>query len=128
MGNCRIWSKFSPKPFGQEVSALGGELSDAQWAIVAPPFVRLRPPLIPTRNQKGRPRADDRGVLDGTLYVLRTGCRWQDLPSGFSHPSTVWRRLRRWIDKPDEGGFYIQLPPLGLITCPVTYLASSDAR
>jgi len=30
------------------------------------------------------------------LYVLITGCRWQDLPSEYGAPTTVWRRLRRW--------------------------------
>ena len=30
------------------------------------------------------------------LYVLITGCRWQDLPREYGAPTTVWRRLRRW--------------------------------
>jgi len=33
-----------------------------------------------TPRRMGRPRADDRKVLNGILYVLRTGCRWKDMP------------------------------------------------
>ncbi len=67
------------------------ELNDHQWALVAP--------VMPPRKCRGRPRADDRRVLGGILYVLRTGCRWQDMPVQYSHPSTVWRRLRRWQEE-----------------------------
>jgi transposase len=68
---------------------MNSELSDEQWKIIAPL-------LPPRRKGRGRPRADDRHTLRGILYVLRTGCRWQDLPRGYPHPSTCWRRLRRW--------------------------------
>jgi len=44
----------------------------------------------------GRPRADDRRTREGILYVLRTGCRWQDLPREYGAAVTVWRRLRAW--------------------------------
>ncbi len=42
------------------------ELSDEEWEVVVKP---LLPPRV------GRPRADDRMVLNGILYVLVTGCR-----------------------------------------------------
>src|SRR5215468_7562132 len=63
-------------------------LTDRQWAFIHP----LLPPLART----GRPRADDRGTVEGILYVLITGCRWQDLPREYGAPTTVWRRLKRW--------------------------------
>jgi hypothetical protein len=44
----------------------------------------------------GRPRADDRGCLEGILWVLRTGARWGDLPSRYPSPATWWRRLAEW--------------------------------
>jgi transposase len=44
----------------------------------------------------GRPRADDRRTIEGILYILITGCRWQDLPRAYGAPTTVWRRLKRW--------------------------------
>lgn len=43
----------------------------------------------------GRPRANDRKVVEDILYVLRAGC-WKDLPSEFGLPVTAWRRLKRW--------------------------------
>jgi len=36
--------------------------------------------LLPPKAKTGRPRADDRMVLNGILYVLVTGCRWMDMP------------------------------------------------
>jgi transposase len=63
-------------------------LTDRQWAFIHP--------LLPQPAHTGRPRADDRRTIDGILYVLITGCRWQDLPREYGAPTTVWRRLRRW--------------------------------
>jgi transposase len=48
------------------------DLSDAQWA-------RLKR-LVPRPKRRGRPRVNEREVLNGILYVLSTGCRWEDLP------------------------------------------------
>lgn len=54
----------------------------------------------PTSTEKaGRPRAHDRKTLNGVLYVLRTGCRWQDVPREYGSPATCWRRLRRWEEE-----------------------------
>jgi transposase len=68
-------------------------LTDRQWTFIQP--------LLPPQARTGRPRADDRRTIDrhtidGILYPLVTGCRWQDLPSEYGAPTTVWRRLRRW--------------------------------
>jgi len=68
------------------------ELSDEQWEHLEP--------LLPPPRHRGRPRADDRKTLNGILYVLRTGCRWQDVPREFGSPATCWRRLKEW----EEGG------------------------
>src|SRR5260221_102802 len=63
-------------------------LTDRQWAFIRP---HLPPPA-----RTGRPRADDRRTIEGILYVLITGCRWQDLAGEYGAPTTVWRRLKRW--------------------------------
>src|SRR5215469_2007565 len=63
-------------------------MTDEQWAFIEP--------LLPPPARTGRPRADDRRTVEGILYVLITGCRWQDLPSEYGAPTTVWRRLKRW--------------------------------
>ena len=67
---------------------MAGDLTDAQWEAIKD--------LLPPPRRRGRPRADDRRTLNGILYVLRTGCRWQDLPSRYGSPVTCWRRLRQW--------------------------------
>ena len=67
------------------------QISDAAWAAVAP---HLPPPKPPHAN--GRPRRDDRDCLEGILFVLRTGCRWRDLPPHLPSGSTCRRRLAEW--------------------------------
>jgi transposase len=34
--------------------------------------------------------------LEGLLWLLRTGARWQDIPADLPSGSTCWRRLREW--------------------------------
>lgn len=67
---------------------MAGELTEAQWELIAP--------LLPPSKQRGRKRADDRATLNGILFVLRTGCRWGDIPREYGAPTTCWDRLRAW--------------------------------
>ena len=67
------------------------ELSDAQWKLIQP--------WLPAPKLRGRPRADDRRTINGVLYVLRTGCRWQDLPGEYGSSVTCWRRLNQWQEQ-----------------------------
>jgi len=66
-------------------------LTDTQWAFIQP--------LLPPPARTGRPRANDRRTIEGIIYILTTGCRWQDLPREYGAPTTVWRRLRRWSEE-----------------------------
>ena len=52
-----------------------------------------------TRNRAtGRPKANLKDIIDGTLYVLSTGCRWNDLPHDFGvSDSTCYRYFQAWI-------------------------------
>ena len=54
------------------------DLTEAQWKVVEPyiPRRELRPPS----KQGGRPWRSARDVLNGVLWVLRTGAPWADLP------------------------------------------------
>jgi transposase len=63
-------------------------LNDEQWAAIAP--------LLPTLSSKGRPWSDNREVLEGILWVLRTGAPWNDMPDDLPSDSTCWRRLQKW--------------------------------
>jgi transposase len=63
-------------------------LTDRQWAFIQP--------LLPPPARTGRPRANDRQTIEGIVYILITGCRWQDLPREYGAPTTVWRRVKCW--------------------------------
>lgn len=63
------------------------DLSDAEWRIVAP--------LLPNKP-RGVPRVDDRRVVNGIFYVLRTGSPWRDLPERYGPYTTVYNRFNRW--------------------------------
>jgi transposase len=65
------------------------ELTDDQWD-------RLAPLLPPQRPRTGRPAHDHRTVLNGILWVLRTGAPWRDLPERYGSWRTVSSRFRRW--------------------------------
>src|SRR2546430_9231575 len=63
------------------------EMSDAKGA--------RRAPLLPPRKA-GKPRRDDRQVIDGILWKLATGAPWRDLPERYGPWQTVYTRFRRW--------------------------------
>jgi transposase len=66
-------------------------LCEAQWQRIGP--------LLPKSKSRGRPWADNRRVLEGILWVLKTGARWRDLPREYPSASTCWRRLKQWEEK-----------------------------
>lgn len=64
------------------------ELSDAEWAIVEP--------LLPAPAATGRPRLDDRVIVNAIFWILGTGAPWRDLPERYPPWRTVYSRFRRW--------------------------------
>jgi transposase len=44
-------------------------------------------------------RAPPRQILDGVLYVLRTGEQWKAMPRKYGSGSTVHRRFQRWVEQ-----------------------------
>jgi transposase len=64
-------------------------LTDAQWQ-------RLKPLLPPERPRTGRPNHNHRTILNGILWVLRTGAPWRDLPERYGPVGTVSSRFYRW--------------------------------
>jgi transposase len=75
------------------VAVSARDLTDAQWAFLEPYFAS--PP--PRPDGRGRPWTDARPVLNGVLYVLRTGCAWADLPRPYPPRSTCHDRFQLWI-------------------------------
>ena len=70
-----------------------GDLTEAQWLVVE----RLLPEDPVRPDGRGRPWKDRRTVLNGVLWVLRTGAPWQDLPSRYGAYQTVHRRFQNWV-------------------------------
>jgi len=66
-----------------------GDLTNEQWD-------RLQPLLPPEKPSTGRPSLSHRQVLNGILWVLRTGAPWRDLPERYGKWPTVYSRFRRW--------------------------------
>ena len=66
------------------------ELSDKEWEIIEPLL-----PELPSGPQ-GRPWRDNREVLDGPLWVLRTGAPWRDGPEKYPSYQTCHRRFQQW--------------------------------
>ena len=58
--------------------------------------IRLILPSEKPNNTIGRPAVSFRKVLDGILYVLRTGCQWKMLPKEYGSGSTCHRRFQQW--------------------------------
>jgi transposase len=63
-------------------------LTDEEWELIADSF--------PRAAKTGRPRRDPRSILDGILWVLRTGSPWRDLPAEFGPWQTAWRMFDEW--------------------------------
>jgi len=72
------------------------------WCEVSDELRERLKPLLPQRPRRqrwpGRKPLDDRACLNGILFVLWTGIRWDRLPQqlGYGPGMTCWRRLRDW--------------------------------
>ena len=63
------------------------ELTDYEWAAIRP--------MLPNKT-RGVPRVDDRRVLNGICWVLRSGALWRDLPDCYGPCTTCYNRFVRW--------------------------------
>jgi transposase len=70
------------------------DLKDEQWAVVEP----LLPKVACRTDGKGRPRVDDRAILNGILWVLRTGAPWHDTKR-YPPYQACHRRFQEWVKK-----------------------------
>jgi transposase len=69
------------------------ELSDEQWKIIEPLLGEM--PRRP--DGRGRPWRDNRELINGILWILRTGAPWADLPDRFPPYQTCHRRFQIWV-------------------------------
>lgn len=63
------------------------DLTDCEWRVIEP--------LLPNKP-RGVPRVDDRRVLNGIFWVLRSGAPWRDLPERYGPRKTCYNRFVRW--------------------------------
>lgn len=63
------------------------ELTNHEWAAIRP--------MLPNKPH-GVPRANDRRVLNGISWVLRSGAPWRDLPQAFGPYTTCYNRFVPW--------------------------------
>ncbi|SLM02649.1 transposase [Actinoplanes sp. SE50/110] len=64
------------------------ELTDAEWESLSP--------HLPSVITGGRPREDDRRVLNGIVWKIRSGAPWRDVPARYGSWKSIYTRFRRW--------------------------------
>lgn len=69
------------------------ELSDEQWEIVC----KRLPKEEFRKGTRGRPWVDARAVLNGVLWILKTGAQWNELPGKYPPYQTCHRRYQKWV-------------------------------
>jgi transposase len=68
------------------------DITDVQWEFIAP----LLPVYRRRKDGRGRPRQDLRELLNGVLWILRTGAQWADLPGRYPSYQTCHRYFQEW--------------------------------
>lgn len=68
------------------------EIPDDLWELIEPHLPPDKPP-----GTNGRPRVPNRVVLNGILFVLRTGCQWKMVPHEYGSGSTCHLRFQTWV-------------------------------
>jgi transposase len=68
-------------------------LSESEWRVLK---VLLPVEREKGKRGKGRPPEDNRNVINGILWRLRTGAPWRDVPEKYGNWNSIYRRFRRW--------------------------------
>ena len=86
-----MWTPMTRQQHSRGHLRYGSDLTDAEWAIIAP--------LLPPVRNTGRPRRwPMRELMNAIFYVLRSGCPWRMVPANFAPSSTVYRWFLRLRD------------------------------
>ena len=72
------------------------DLTDFEWSVIQP--------VLPNKP-RGVPRVDDRRVLNGIFWRLRTGAPWADIPERYGPHTTCVNRFNRWRRRASGIGF-----------------------
>ena len=63
------------------------DLTDFEWSAIEP--------LMPMDRRGPKPR-NNRQIINGMFYILRTGSPWRDLPERYGPYTSVYNRFNRW--------------------------------
>ena len=86
-----MWTEITRPKYERAGQRYASDLTDAEWAVIEP--------HMPGAKPLGRPRGTDlRAVLNGILYIARTGCQWRMLPKDFPPFTTVQGYFYDWRD------------------------------
>ena len=70
------------------------DITDEQWKRIS----TYLPQPKSGPGKQGRPVVDPREILNGILWILRTGAQWKDLPERYPPKSTCHRRFQQWTE------------------------------
>ena len=70
------------------------DLTEEQWDVLH----CLLPPRAWRPGGRGRPPSDVRRIIDGILYLNKTGCQWRMIPPTFGNWSTIYGYFKHWQD------------------------------
>jgi len=86
-----MWTPMTRQQYSRKHLRYGSDLTDGEWAIIAP--------LLPEPRSTGRPRRwPMRELMNAIFYVLRSGCPWRMVPANFAPHPTVYRWFLRLRD------------------------------
>jgi transposase len=84
-----MWTNENRAKYNRDHLRYPSDLTDEEWAVIEP--------LIPPARRGGRKRTTDmRGVMNGIMYILTTGCQWRSIPSDLPPRATVFEYLSLW--------------------------------
>ena len=83
-----MWTNENRGRYDRSRLRCPSDLTDAEWAHVEP--------LIPPAKRGNRRHVDERGVVNGLMYVLSTGCQWRAVPKDLPPRSTLYDCFACW--------------------------------
>jgi transposase len=84
------------------------DLTDFEWSVIEP--------VLP-KGSPGPRRKDDRRVMSGIFWVLRTGAPWRDLPERYGPYTTAYNRFNRWRKAGSGTGWWTPSRPPMVARC-----------
>src|ERR1700691_6749392 len=84
-----MWTKENRRRYDRSGLRYDSDLTDEEWAEIAP----LIPPAKPGGNKRS---VNLREVMNGLMYILRTGCQWRAIPKDLAPPRNAYNSMDRW--------------------------------